>query len=339
MIRLTAALRRALAAAATAVLACAPAHAAGVRPLDPQVQVRSLGRGVNILGYDPLWEARGEPRFNARHFRLIRQGGFRTVRVNLQAFGHMNAQDRLDPRWLKTLDWVVREATRAHLNVILDEHDYNPCSDQPQACGPRLLAFWRQVGARYRTAPASVMFELLNEPHKGLDASWNGLLREALATVRATNPRRNVIVGPADWNDIDSLSKLDLPKADRHLIVTIHYYRPMAFTHQGAAWNPATPRTGVSWGSPQDEAKVGKDFDAAQAWAQANRRPIFLGEFGAYDKAPMDARVRYTAAVARAAEARGWPWAYWQFEGDFGVWDMAADRWVEPLHRALVPDR
>jgi endoglucanase len=81
------------------------------------------------------------------------------------------------------------------------------------------------------------------------------------------------------------------------------------------------------------------DFEKAAAWAKENNRPIFVGEFGAYDKAPMESRVRYTDAVARLAESLGWSWAYWQFDSDFILYDINRDAWVEPIRDALVPLR
>ena len=74
-----------------------------------------------------------------------------------------------------------------------------------------------------------------------------------------------------------------------------------------------------------------------QQWSKAQRRPILLGEFGAYDKGDMESRAAYTAYVARTAESLGWAWTYWQFDSDFIVWDMAKDGWVQPIWRALVP--
>ena len=62
------------------------------------------------------------------------------------------------------------------------------------------------------------------------------------------------------------------------------------------------------------------------------------GEFGAYDKGPMDSRVRYTAAVARTAEKLGWSWAYWQFDSDFILYDIDNDHWVQPIRDALIPN-
>jgi endoglucanase len=51
----------------------------------------------------------------------------------------------------------------------------------------------------------------------------------------------------------------------------------------------------------------------------------------------MESRVAYTDAVARAAEERGWAWAYWQFDSDFIVYDLNKDAWVDPIHKALIP--
>jgi endoglucanase len=51
----------------------------------------------------------------------------------------------------------------------------------------------------------------------------------------------------------------------------------------------------------------------------------------------MDSRARWTSAVARAAEERGWSWAYWQFDSDFILYDVKREAWVEPIKNALVP--
>jgi endoglucanase len=325
---------RTLLAALTLLCAVSPAAAA---PADPGAP---FGRGVNILGYDPFWKEGGTPRFEARHFREIRRAGFDHVRVNLQAFRHMDAQNRLEPQWLKKLDWVVREARKAGLGVILDEHDFEPCSNDLALCRDKLPAFWRQVAPLYRNAPRSVAFELLNEPHAKLDAdTWNALLADLLKIVRETNPARIVVVGPTSWNSLNLLPTLRLPENDRNLLVTFHYYEPFRFTHQGAPWTDNKDLHGIAWGSAADRAAVASDFQKVADWAAANRRPILLGEYGAYDKSgtPVEMRVAYTAAVAREAERRGFGWAYWQFDGDFIVWDMKADGWVVPIRDALLP--
>lgn len=295
-------------------------------------------RGVNVLGYDPIWEDAAKARMTAQHFQLIREAGFTSVRINLRAFQFMDANDRLPAHWFQVLDWAIAEAHRNGLSVVIDEHDFRACSTDAAICRRKLLAFWSQVAPRYRNEPNSVAFELLNEPYGALRAGvWNRLLREVLAEVRTTNPHRSVIVGPVGYNSPDYLGALDLP-ADDNLIVTVHYYAPDTFTQQGAAWRKAPPNAApVAWGSASDRARVQRDFDAIQRWSILHKRRIYLGEFGADEKGDAQSRAAYAATVSRAAERRGWSWAWWQFDSDFVLYDIKADRWVAPVLGALIP--
>ena len=318
-----------------------PVGHAQLATADAFEQNRKLGRGVNILGYDPIWRSREQARFQASHFRLLKEAGFSSVRINLQPFRRMNPANgyTLGESWFEVLDWAVRQAQAQDLRVILDLHEYNSLGNDPITNKVKFLAFWRQLSAHCQGAPESVFFEVLNEPsHKLTPALWNEYLAEALAIIREKNPTRTVIVGPGFWNSIDHLAELELPAADRNLIVTIHYYTPMDFTHQGAVWAQRKDKLGVDWLGTEKELRVLKgDFDKAASWAKQHDRPLFLGEFGAYDKAPMESRVRYTASVARAAEQRGWSWAYWQFDSDFILYDIGRNSWIEPIRRALIP--
>jgi len=309
-------------------------------PLSAADQVAQMKRGVNIVGYDPLWQDASRARFKLKHFKIIKDGGFDHVRINLYAFRRMSGDSlQIDPAWIATLDTLVREAIAQNLGVVLDLHDYEKCTDDTARCRKQVLAFWTQIAEHYKDASNQVVFEILNEPNRQMDAKWNALLADALAVIRKTNPTRNVVIGPPFWNNISHLPELVLPEADRHIIVTVHYYEPHTFTHQGATWGDAQWRklSGIRWGSPADYATLEENFDKAQAWARQHDRPILLGEFGAYDRAPLEDRVKYTAAVARAAEKRGWAWSYWQFDSNFIVYDIDADAWNEPIYRALVP--
>lgn len=302
---------------------------------------RDSGRGVNIIGYDPLWKSPAKARFKSRHFALIKEAGFDHVRINLHPFRdtEMGADHKLSDGWLATLDWAVQQALANRLLVILDFHEFHAMGENPKANKDRFLAFWRQVAERYQNEPNEVLFEILNEPNKQLTPElWNQYLKEALAVIRQTNPTRTVVIGPASWNNINSLDKLRLPENDRHIIVTVHYYNPFAFTHQGASWTGNKDKTGVTWnGTESEQQAIMGDFDKAQTWARLHNRPLYLGEFGAYDKGDMASRVRWTSFVTRHAEKLGWSWGYWQFDGDFIVFDMKTQQWVKPIRDALIP--
>jgi endoglucanase len=315
---------------------------AGFATIDPFTQSRLMARGVNVLGYDPIWADFSKGRFKKEYFRKIHDAGFATVRVNLQAFQYMTAENKLPDSWFRMLDWVVANATEAHLQVILDEHDFKYCGETSYVeCKPKLLSFWQQVAPRYRDTPNSVTFELLNEPH-GLISSqeWNSLFPELLAIVRKTNPTRNVIIGPGDWNSRAALKELALPGDDGHIIVTFHYYEPLPFTHQGAPWASEEIRSGhdIAWGKPEDQLIVERDFDGVAQWGQEHHRPILLGEFGCYDKVPQESRVGWDAFIRKTAEDRGFSWAYWQFDADFVVYDVETNKWNEPILKALIPN-
>lgn len=333
----------ALALALCAGLMVSPAKAqTPFPPLTPEAQVAQMGRGVNIIGYDPFWQKGGKGNYTEAHFKAIHDAGFRNIRVVLFTFKHLDKDGQLDPEWLKKLDWVVEMGQKYGLNTILDEHDFNDCAKDATTCGDRLKTVWSQLATRYKDAPNTVLFELLNEPHDALNGEfWNDLFPQVLAVVRQSNPTRNVIVGPTHWNSRNDLDQLKLPEDDRHLIVTFHYYDPFNFTHQGASWAPPEIEKGhdIPFGTPAEIAQINADFDAVKAWSVAHDRPIFLGEFGAYDKAPMDSRVLWTSSVARSAENHGFAFAYWQFSSDFILYDFKTQQWVTPILNALIPPK
>ena len=307
----------------------------------PFVQNRKLGRGVNIIGYDPIWKSRAEGRFQEKLFRLIHEVGFQHVRINLHPFRFMGdgPEFAIQPSWLETLDWAIEHSLKNDLMVILDMHEFGALGEDPINLQPKFLATWRQLAERYRGAPDNVIFEILNEPNKALTPElWNSYLKEPYAILRESNPGRTLMIGPAWWNGFDYLEKLELPGEDRNIIVTVHYYHPMLFTHQGASWSEFKDRSGVQWlGTEEERQAVARDFANVQAWSEREQRPIYLGEFGAYDRADMDSRARYTHFIARHAESLGWSWGYWQFDSDFVVYNIEKDAWVEPILKALLP--
>jgi endoglucanase len=170
-------------------------------------------------------------------------------------------------------------------------------------------------------------------------AHWNPLVVRTLAAIRATNPARTVVVGPVNWNGIGALKDLVLPGDDRNLVVTIHYYDPMHFTHQGASWvGGSTAWLGTQWhGTDAEKQIVVNDFAKAADWGKAHGRPVYLGEFGSYSKGDIDSRVRWTTCVRSTADADGFAWTYWEFNQGFGVYDPVAGQWRQRLLDALAP--
>ncbi len=303
-------------------------------------QNKKLGRGVNIIGYDKeLWKDHTRGRFREGYFKMIKDAGFSNIRINMHPFSNMDSNYKIKSSWLETLDWAVENGLKAGLMVILDMHEFNAMADDPVAKKEMFLSVWRQLAPRYKDKSSNLVFEILNEPNRKLTPElWNIFLAESVKIIRTSNPDRTLIIGPANWNGIESLPTLVLPEGDRNIIVTVHFYHPMRFTHQGAPWSKENASlSGITWaGTKEEKDEVDSRLMVASDWSKAHERPIYLGEFGSYDKADMDSRARYTAYVARTAEKLGFSWAYWQFDSDFIVYNIDKEQWVTPILNALI---
>jgi endoglucanase len=297
-------------------------------------------RGVNVgNAFDWLSDHGDRLRIEGRHFDVIAAAGFDTVRLPVRWSGHAATTPpfTIDGEFFDAVDETVDRALARGLEVVVDLHHYDELCADPAGHADRFVALWSQIAERWADRPPTVHFELLNEPRLPMTAGeWNRLLVAALGVVRRSNPDRVVVAGPAAMNVIDALADLDLPDDDR-LIVTIHYYEPFAFTHQGAPWCPgADGWVGTRWGSPADRDAVRADLERLAAWAVDRNLRVFIGEFGTYERADPSDRVAWTTHVRTAAEALDMAWCYWDFATDFGAYDPATDTWRQPLRAALL---
>ncbi len=306
-------------------------------------QNRRLGRGINLGN---IFEAPNEGDWGLsleeEYFDQIKEAGFQSVRIPIRWSNHAleEAPYTIDPQFFSRIDWAIDQANKRGLAVVINIHHYDEIHVEPRPHKERFVAIWDQIALRYQDKPESLYFELLNEPQGTLAAvSWNEFASEAIQVIRRTNPERTLIIGPGDWNSINGLPGLLLPENERNIIITIHYYLPFQFTHQGAEWVDGTDAyLGTTWnGTDAEKEMIRSDFDRAAKWANRNGRPVYLGEFGAYSKADMNSRARWTEFIAREAEARGWSWAYWEFASGFGAFDPETNEWRQPLRDALLP--
>jgi endoglucanase len=303
---------------------------------------RLLGRGVNLgNALEAPDVGQWGLTLKEEYFQKIKEAGFNSVRIPIRWSAHAlkEAPFTLDAAFVKYVDGVVAQSLRQGLVTVINLHHYDQLYTDPDKHMARFIALWKQIAEHFRDRPDRLYFELLNEPNSKLNAErWNRTIPQLLEVIRPSNPERMVIVGPGQWNQINLLDKLSLPENDRRLIVTIHYYSPFEFTHQGASWARGSDKwIGRKWTSSEKELQnLGKDFAKAAAWAKKNARPIYLGEFGSYEAADMESRSRWTHAVAHEAEKHGWSWAYWEFAAGFGLYDRNASAWRRPLLDALL---
>ncbi|MBT8227370.1 MAG: glycoside hydrolase family 5 protein [Dactylosporangium sp.] len=301
---------------------------------------RRFRRGVNFgNALDSAREAPAGLLLGERHLDVARDAGFDLIRlpVRWSAWADPSAPHLIEPGFFDRVDLVINGALDRELTVVVNVHHYDELQRVPDEHEDRFVALWRQISARYAGYPTTLWFELLNEPRDAMTARrWNRLLSRTLAVVRERNRDRTVVIGPVQMNGFAALPDLELP-ADDHVAATVHYYEPMTFTHQGAAWTPGADRwRGTTWGSDADRDAVRSDLARAAAWAHQRGVELFVGEFGTYDQADLASRVAWTRYVRWQAEQLGLSWCYWDFGTDFGVYDPGSGSWREPLRQALL---
>ena len=298
-----------------------------------------MRRGVNVAGVFDADSTTAVEAIDPATFDMIIEGGFDTVRLPVRWTAHTatSAPFAIDEGFADLIDEAVVAATGRGLEVIIDLHHAHELMVDPTRHEPRFTAIWQQLGERFADWPPAVAFELLNEPRQPMTAQqWNRLLRTGLDAVRRTNTDRRVLIGPVSMNTIAGLSTLDLPD-DPNLVATVHYYEPFTFTHQGATWEAgASDWLGTTWGGDEDERQVRHDLETAAKWARDRAVPLLLGEFGAYERADLDSRLRWTRTVRVEAERLEIPWCYWDLATDFGVYDPVTNSWRADLRDALL---
>ncbi len=307
------------------------------------MQNKLLGRGINIgNALEAPNEGEWGVTLQADYFTKIRSAGFSSVRLPIRWSAHCSGSFpyTIDQAFLNRVEWAVNQSLNSGLAVIINMHHYNDLFSFPEEEKSRFLSLWKQIGERFKNYDSRLFFEILNEPNGNLTPErWNVFLKNALDTIRVSNPERTVIIGTAEWGGFSSVSKLSLPAGDKNLIVTVHYYQPFQFTHQGAEWvEGSNAWLGTTWnGSAGELQMMESDFLQAVTWARQKNIPLNLGEFGAYNKAWMTSRVKWTAAVRQLAEKYSMSWNYWEFCAGFGIYDRTTAQFNPALLGALIP--
>ncbi|MDP8999923.1 MAG: glycoside hydrolase family 5 protein [Myxococcota bacterium] len=333
----------------------------------------ALHRGINLGdALDAPREGEWGVVLDASDFVSVKQAGFDHVRLPVRFSGHAASSTTyaIDGDFFSRVDWAIDQALSNGLAIIVDFHHYGEMMEAPDEHRGRFVAMWKQIAERYKGRPEGVAFELLNEPSGKLTADkWNDTLEETLHVVRASNPTRTIIVEGVFWASAHNLRfTLKVPSDDPNLVGSFHMYQPILFTHQGASFMPAEFHTQgvlfpgpppqpiapaaseVDWvrnwfkrynelpadTNPSGEATIREELDLAQGFAERTHLPVYMGEFGAIDKADPKSREAWTRTTRGEAERRGFGWAYWDDGGSFKAYDRASRTWVPYLKSALL---
>lgn len=313
---------------------------------------RIPSRGFNLPG----WVDRtGGKAPSQAVLRKLHAFGFRTVRLPVN--GNMLTGSDSDARTaLAEIHAAVGTLVTSGYSVLVDLHPSGALSaalrHRPDEGARLAAAAWTKLRAVVADLPAeSVYPELLNEPPME-HAAWLALRERLAATIRKRCPHHTLVWGPARYQGTWEIVQTT-PLADPNAIAAIHFYSPMAFTHQCENWMrsplerlshlpfPATRNTPAMKAArarlaesgderalaflddelrhPWSAEAIAGEFARVAHWSRAHGCPVILDEFGVLDFC-VDAasRANWVAAVRKAAEDNGMGWVYWELDQGFG---------------------
>lgn len=267
----------------------------------------------------------------------------------------------------RCIEWCKRHG----LNMILDLHKTMGYSFDKQAAAitffeseelqQRFLELWEELAKRYGEYSDCVAFELLNEiVDMNAADKWNRLIHIAVHKIREFTSDTKIIVGGVFFNGVTAIKFLE-PPVDDNIIYNFHCHEPQIFTHQSAYWVDGMPSDfQMAYPSSLKEMKqetekimdnykqqiydvsclteMGQDFFdkiffEADAMSQLRNVPLYCGEYGVIDKAPLDSTLKWFQDIHAVFEKKHIGRAVWNYKGkDFGITDTHYD----PIRDQLI---
>ena len=303
-----------------------------------------LGRGINMgNSFEAPTETEWGNPWNPEYFRIMSELGFKHVRIPIRwepaARSLAISPYTITPSFLERIKQVVDVALANKLHPIINMHHHDALFDDPDGQKERFISQWGQISTYFQNYSDSLLFEVLNEPHGNITpAKWNQFFADALSEIRTTNPTRCVLMGTADFGGLSGVQYINLPD-DEYILLSVHYYNPFQFTHQGAEWvgESSNAWLGTQWHDTEAERQtIINEFSATKQFSHDHHIPVHVGEFGAYNKADLASRVRWTNFLARWFEEEGYSWAYWEFSAGFGIYNPISSQVLTALADALL---
>ena len=279
--------------------------------------------------------------------------------------------DLINEKGMSHIDDCIGWCQKHGLNMILDLHkakgymfDSQAVSDADRFFMDDMLQetfyeTWEMFAQRYGKHSDMLAFELLNEiVNPDYEAKWNEIATAAIRRIRAIAPEVKIIVGGVNYNNVFAVSGISVP-FDEKTVLNFHCYEPLCFTHQKAYWvDGMTEDFDMSYPEPlykirQKSEEFSKDhvgavfnecldgdgpffeklFKSAVEYAQEKNLPLYCGEYGVIDRAPVTDTLNWMRDIHENFEKFGIGRALWNYKDkDFG---LVGDHYA-PIFREMV---
>jgi hypothetical protein len=176
--------------------------------------------------------------------------GFDHMRVPLDLGPLMDGDEQQRQRIIGNLVTVVSAINRHGLDVLVTLFPPSLHHELPQTYldgldGPKFTAYsamvMRVAAALRGVDPGAVALEAMNEPQSEcrirFGTDWTQYQQNMVTRIRSIAPDLPLFLTGGCWSNIEGIVLLDGDLLrDRRNFVSVHFYYPFLFTHQGATW-------------------------------------------------------------------------------------------------------
>jgi aryl-phospho-beta-D-glucosidase BglC (GH1 family) len=281
-------------------------------------------------------------------FANVAKWGFDHVRVPVDSYLFFDDSENPVESRLAHLDKAVGLAAQNGLKFTLDlhecpGHDFADATDSPvqrlfadEAYIKKAERIWAHLAERYGDK-AHVLFESLNEPVAPTAQVWNDVKDRLCREIRRRAPKSTIITGSNMWNWPSTFGELT-PFDDDNTMYSVHFYEPLLFTHQNAAWLHE-PETKIVRDYPGDYGpgftrKYGlllsagawdrdrfvREFEPVNTFRKRYGVPVICNEFGVYTPVELRAQLRWYEDLLSVLKDMEIGFSYWNYKNlDFGI--------------------
>ena len=321
-----------------------------------------IKRGTNLSHWFSQSGARGErraARVTEEDFERLKRFGFDHVRIPIDEEQFWDEQgNKLTEVW-ELLDASLKLAHKYNLRVIVDLHiirsfyfnaihegSTNTLFEDPKA-QDRLIELWRELSDALKGFGTDwLAYEFLNEPLADDPEQWNKLIAKVHKELRKLEPERVLVIGSNMWQDVSTFKDLKIPEGDRNILLSFHYYQPLAVTHYRASWDPIGKYRGnINYPGvviPKDEYEsipdaeketfrpfikewnrdvIRKEIKQAVDVARKYDLPLFCGEWGVMSSVPREPAYNLYKDMISIFDEFGIGWTTWNYDSGFGFWN------------------
>jgi len=286
--------------------------------------------------------------------------GFDHVRIPIDEVQFWDEEgNRLPEAWdllKQALDNCKKYGLKAIVDLhIIRSHNFNAGFNgsrntlfEDPAAQDALINLWYQLSDALKDYPTSdVAYEFMNEPVAEDHEQWNQVVAKVHKALRGREPERTLVIGSNMWQGVTTMKYLKVPEGDKNILLSCHFYEPMALTHYTAFWTESGqyygPVTYPGVMIPEEEfAKLDEHHQdifrpfttewnrdrLAELIAQAADvakelgLPLYCGEWGVYGKAPRESAYNWYRDMISIFDEYGMAWSTWCYFDEFGFWSL-----------------